>query len=97
MNMIDRLAQSDAIRLDMDFRPGDIQIINNLTTLHERTAYQDWPEPERRRHLLRLWFAVTEGWPLPRDYFERYEADAHGRPRGVTIPGVKPVASLNPV
>ena len=97
MDMIDELAQSDAIRLDMDFQPGDIQIVNNLTTLHARTAYQDWPEPERRRHLLRLWFAVPEGWPLPPDYFERYEADAHGRPRGVTIPGVEPVASLNPL
>lgn len=97
MDLIDELSKSDAIRLDMDFRPGDIQIVNNLTTLHARTAYEDWPEPERRRHLLRLWFAVSDGWPLPSAYFERYNADAHGRPRGVTVPGVKPVASLEPV
>lgn len=97
MDLIDTLAKRDDFRLDMDFRPGDIQIVNNLTTLHARTEYEDFPEPDRRRHLLRLWFAVPEGWPLPAAYFERYEADAHGRPRGVTVPGVEPIASLEPV
>jgi len=97
MDLIDELACDDEIRLDMDFRPGDIQIVNNLITLHSRTAYEDWPEPDRRRHLLRLWFAVREGWPLPDAYFDRYEADDHGRPRGVTVPGVRPVAALEPV
>tara|TARA_B100000674_G_scaffold450148_1_gene419845 strand:- start:1747 stop:2820 length:1074 start_codon:yes stop_codon:yes gene_type:complete len=97
MDLIDELAKSDAIRLDMDFQPGDIQIVNNLTTLHSRTGYEDWPDPEQRRHLLRLWFAVSDGWPLPSAYFERYDADEHGRPRGVTVPGVRPVASLEPV
>lgn len=97
MDLIDTLAKRDDIRLDMDFRPGDIQIVNNLITLHARTEYEDFPELERRRHLLRLWFAVPEGWPLPKDYFERYEPDSHGRPRGVTVPGVAPVASLEPV
>ena len=97
MDLIDELAFDDDIRLDMDFRPGDIQIVNNLITLHSRTAYEDWPEPDRRRHLLRLWFAVQEGWPLPDVYFDRYEADAHGRPRGVTVPGIPPVAALEPV
>ena len=97
MDLIDELAFDDDIRLDMDFRPGDIQIVNNLITLHSRTAYEDWPEPDRRRHLLRLWFAVQEGWPLPDVYFDRYEADAHGRPRGVTVLGIPPVAALEPV
>ncbi len=97
MALIDTLDKRDDIRLDMDFRPGDIQIVNNLITLHARTEYEDFPELERRRHLLRLWFAVPEGWPLPKDYFERYEPDSHGRPRGVTVPGVAPVASLEPV
>ena len=97
MDLIDELAFDDEIRLDMDFRPGDIQIVNNLITLHSRTAYEDWPELDRRRHLLRLWFAVQEGWPLPKVYFDRYEADDHGRPRGVTVPGIPPVATLDPI
>ena len=39
----------------MDFRPGDIQLLNNAVILHSREAYDDYDEPERKRHLLRLW------------------------------------------
>jgi hypothetical protein len=46
---------------DMDFRPGDIQVLHNHVTLHTRTAFEDWPEPERKRHLMRLWLAEDHG------------------------------------
>jgi hypothetical protein len=36
-------------------KPGDIYFINNRWILHNRTAFEDWPEPERKRHLVRLW------------------------------------------
>jgi hypothetical protein len=36
---------------------GDLQIISNAFLLHSRTSYQDYPEPERKRHYLRLWLA----------------------------------------
>jgi len=41
---------------DFQFEPGQIQILNNRKLGHRRTAFKDWPEPERRRHLIRLWF-----------------------------------------
>jgi len=37
------------------FQRGQIQIVNNKQLGHRRTAYQDWSEPERRRHLVRIW------------------------------------------
>ncbi|MBT6093824.1 MAG: TauD/TfdA family dioxygenase [Rhodospirillaceae bacterium] len=37
------------------FEPGQIQIVNNRTMGHRRTAFEDWPEAERKRHLVRLW------------------------------------------
>src|SRR3546814_13511234 len=40
-------------------------IANNYVTLHGRQGYDDWPEPERRRHLLRLWLTIPNGRPLP--------------------------------
>lgn len=49
------------VHFDMDFRPGDIQILHNHVTLHTRTAFEDWPEPERKRHLMRLWLAEDAG------------------------------------
>jgi Taurine catabolism dioxygenase TauD, TfdA family/TubC N-terminal docking domain len=37
------------------FEPGQIQIIDNRRIGHKRTAFADWPEPERKRRLVRLW------------------------------------------
>jgi hypothetical protein len=44
----------------MDFQVGDIQLINNATILHARTAYEDHVEPERKRHLVRLWLRLRD-------------------------------------
>ena len=49
-----------SIEFAMDFAPGDIQLVNNGLILHNRTGFEDWPEPERRRHLLRLWLRVSD-------------------------------------
>ena len=37
------------------FEPGQIQIVDNRRCGHRRTEFKDWPEPERQRHLVRLW------------------------------------------
>jgi hypothetical protein len=37
------------------FERGQIQIVNNKRLGHRRTAFRDWPEPERHRHLVRMW------------------------------------------
>lgn len=42
--------------VELDFAPGQIQLINNRVVGHARTGFTDYPEPERKRHLVRLWF-----------------------------------------
>ena len=64
LDTYDGIAGEDAFHLDMDLQPGDIQLISNHTILHARTAFEDWPEQERRRHLLRLWISLPEKRPL---------------------------------
>lgn len=54
IDLFNELACSDEFRLDMEFRQGDVQLLNNRWIVHSRTDYEDFPEPERRRHLLRL-------------------------------------------
>lgn len=39
----------------MQLEQGDLQILNNTFLLHSRTAYEDHPEPERKRHYVRIW------------------------------------------
>ncbi len=65
LQFVNELAADPDIRLDMDFRPGDMQFLCNHSIFHSRTAYEDWPEIERRRHLLRLWVSSADGPALP--------------------------------
>ncbi len=68
VDMMHDLAASDEFRLDMDFQRGDIQILNNHAILHSRTEYEDWPEPERKRHLLRLLLFTPAFADVPEHY-----------------------------
>jgi Taurine catabolism dioxygenase TauD, TfdA family len=56
---------SEELALEMTFEPGDIQLLNNHLIYHARTSFEDYPEIERRRLLLRLWLAVPGSRPLP--------------------------------
>ena len=94
LDMFDSLAESPDMRLDMDFRPGDMQWVHNHTNLHDRTSFIDWPEPERRRHLLRLWLAVPGARPLPPVYAERYGQVDIGDRGGIIVPGAMMNAPL---
>lgn len=40
---------------DFFFEPGQIQLLDNRRCGHCRTGFEDYPEPERRRRLVRLW------------------------------------------
>ena len=96
LNCFENIANDAGLRVDMEFTPGDIQLVNNLTTLHARTDYEDFNAPELKRHLLRLWLAVPEGWPLPDYYYDRFGIqDEIGRPAGMAMPGVTPFVPLN--
>jgi hypothetical protein len=45
----------EALSADFDLEPGQMQFIDNRALGHSRTAFEDHPEPERHRHLVRLW------------------------------------------
>ena len=97
LNLMDELAASGDLRLDIDFLPGDIQFLHNHQILHARTSYEDWPEPERRRHLLRLWLSTADGRSLPADFEARYGKIEQGQPRGgIRVPGATLHAPLEP-
>ncbi|MFM1813389.1 MAG: hypothetical protein RLZ98_84, partial [Pseudomonadota bacterium] len=93
-------AQREALKLyrelahelaaDIPFEVGDIQFLNNFVMLHTRRGYEDWPEPERKRHLMRLWLSDPENRPIP-------AAQRKGRTgQGVRLKGVELNAPLEP-
>jgi hypothetical protein len=60
LDVAQEIANRPALMLSMYFQEGDIQLLNNHMTLHARTAYEDYDEPARQRHLLRMWIAVPD-------------------------------------
>ncbi len=66
------VARTPGTALTFVLEPGDIQIANNLSTLHQRTEYVDFDEPEKKRHLLRLWLASHRPRPLAVEFEERF-------------------------
>jgi hypothetical protein len=97
LEMFDELANDKELRLDMELRPGDMQFLHNHTCLHDRTAFIDWPEPERKRHLLRLWLAAPGARPLPPVYAPRYGSTTIGDRGGIICEKTRLHAPLEPV
>ncbi len=96
LDMLGELAADPELRLDMNFTPGDIQFLHNHTILHARSAYEDWPEVERKRHLLRLWLCPPDARPLPPVFAECYGGIAIGDRGGIICPGTRLHAPLEP-
>lgn len=96
LDMLAELAGDPELRLDMNFMPGDIQFLHNHTILHARSAYGDWPEVERKRHLLRLWLAPPSARALPPVFEECYGSITIGDRGGIICPGTRLHAPLVP-
>ncbi|MDX1434973.1 MAG: TauD/TfdA family dioxygenase, partial [Gammaproteobacteria bacterium] len=62
LDLFDAISNRPDVRLDFTLERGEIAFFNNCLLLHTRTAFEDHPEPERRRHLLRLWL-MEDGRP----------------------------------
>ncbi len=89
LDLFEQLANDPALHFCMELQPGDVQLVHNHTLLHDRTAFEDWPEAERKRHLLRLWLAPKSARPLPPIFAERYGSIVPGQRGGVTVPGMR--------
>lgn len=67
-DLFDSILQDENIRMDMMMEPGDMQFANNYVVLHSRTDFEDYEEPERKRHLLRLWLKMPNARELAPDF-----------------------------
>ncbi len=83
LDMFDKLANDPKLKLDMEFRPGDIQLAHNHTLMHDRLDFEDWPEQDNRRHLLRLWLCTPNSRPLPEAFAQRFGSAEVGDRGGV--------------
>ena len=96
LDLFDTVANDDRLGLKMRLAPGDMQFVHNHTMLHDRTGFEDWPEPERKRHLLRLWLACPGARPLPPAFAARYGSLEIGNRGGIVTPSTEMVVPLTP-
>lgn len=96
IDMLDALSNDPELNLSMEFRPGDMQFVHNHQMLHSRTDFEDWPEPEKRRHLLRLWLAPAGARELPPAYAQRYGSITPGNRGGIITKETKLTFVLEP-
>jgi alpha-ketoglutarate-dependent taurine dioxygenase len=55
LEAFEAIIEEPGMAKDFFFEPGQIQIVDNRRCGHRRSGFQDWPEPARKRHLIRLW------------------------------------------
>ena len=88
MDLLDEVLEDPDLALEFNLEPGDLEIASNHVIFHARKGYVDHPEPEERRHLLRIWLGLPNGRPLPpafrhtREFGRTYEY-RHAAPRSV--------------
>ena len=94
MDLLDELLNDPRIHLSMAFLPGDMQFLHNHQILHSRNDFENWPEPARHRHLLRLWLAPASARPLPEIFAPRYGSVTPGERGGIVVRGTTPRVPL---
>ncbi len=60
LDLVDEIALDEKFALRFVTEPGEAVFFNNLTVLHNRSAFEDADDPALKRHLLRLWLVAHE-------------------------------------
>ncbi len=68
LDLIDSITHEPDIRLDMMLEPGDIQFANNYAIMHSRTGFEDDPDPDQHRKMLRLWLKMANARALSPEF-----------------------------
>lgn len=97
LDAFDAAADDPRVHVEMELRPGDIQLVHNHGLVHDRTAFRDDAGNGRRRHLLRLWLCPEDGRPLPAWFAERLGSTQPGARGGIRCDGVEPRVTLDPL
>ncbi len=96
LDLFDSLCDEPDLHIEMMLELGDVQFVSNHSTLHDRTGFTDWHEPERRRHLFRLWLCPPMGRKLPPIFAERYGPIEVGNRGGIVLTDTEYTIPLEP-
>ena len=78
LDTLDQVAHGPKCFRQFMLSPGDMLFFSNYTVLHNRTAFVDDDNLDKRRHLLRLWLRAHDPRPLVENI------SAFGKRRGIS-------------
>jgi alpha-ketoglutarate-dependent taurine dioxygenase len=93
LDFLEEVAEDRALHVRMRMQPGDFLLLNNWITLHRRTEFEDYAEPARKRHILRVWLSVPNSRPIDPLFKENFGATEAGAIRG----GMRPKQAPTPL
>jgi len=82
VDFVVQVASEPGMWVERQFAPGAMLFVHNHTVLHLRSAFTDWDEPERRRHLLRVWLSTANSRALPATFAPFFGDIENGAVRG---------------
>jgi Taurine catabolism dioxygenase TauD, TfdA family len=89
LNLFDEFSNDPKLNFSMQLEQGDMQFVYNHALLHDRTGFEDWPEINKRRHLLRLWLSIPGDRPLPEEFASRFGSIEIGNRGGIIVSGTE--------
>ncbi|ETS86109.1 hypothetical protein PFICI_04134 [Pestalotiopsis fici W106-1] len=82
LDLLDSIMPSEEFCYSMELERGDMQLLNSFVTLHSRTSFEDFENPDQKRHLMRLWLSIPISMPLPAEWAEYWGDVRAGSVRG---------------
>ncbi len=82
LELLETLYRDPQLCYSMQLEAGDLQIVNNYNVIHSRTSFEDYEEPDLKRHLIRLWLGIPKCQPLPEAWVTPYKNIAANSVRG---------------
>jgi hypothetical protein len=64
LDLFEACSLDDRLAITFMLEPGQTLVLHNRSVLHARTNFVDWPELDRRRHLLRMWIDAPRALPV---------------------------------
>jgi len=87
LDVLEAVAEEASLHVSLSLESGDILLLNNWTTFHRRSAFDDSREIEQHRHLLRIWLSMDNSRPIAPCFVDHFGATSAGAIRG----GMKPL------
>jgi len=82
LDFLDEICERPSIQQRFTMQKGELLLLNNWILLHRRTAFEDYLEQHKKRHLLRIWLSVPNSRPIDEAFIENYGSNLAGAVRG---------------